>query len=151
MCVFFTKLFIPPPPLCFKSVYLPTATPHLPTPHCTRLSKALGAAAQHLMQWTRPPDADTKGLYLAVHADTDQEWSDHTLRSDIDNIDDASTLVFGELEDIDGEPRVPLRNPLHSISALSEVNLINTFNPKLILMKALTEPRGTPSGVLSVR
>eukprot|EP00729_Bicosta_minor_P008705 gene8705-28422_t len=41
---------------------------------------ALGAAAQHLMQWTRPPDADTKGLYLAVHADTDQEWSDHTLR-----------------------------------------------------------------------
>lgn len=67
------------------------------------------------MQWTRPPDADTKGLYLAVHADTDQEWSDHTLRSDIDNIDDSSTSVFGELEDIDGEPR----NPRHSISALS--------------------------------
>lgn len=103
VCVFFNKLFISPPPLCFKSVYLPTATPHLPTPHCTRLSKALGAAAQHLMQWTRPPDADTKGLYLAVHADTDQEWSDHTLRSDINNINDSPTSIFGLLEDIDGE------------------------------------------------
>ena len=35
----------------------------------------------------------------------------------------------------------PIREGRSTISVLSEVNLINTFNPKLILMKAVREGR----------
>ena len=40
----------------------------------------LGAAATHMMEWVRPSGAGAMGLHLSLHADTDQEHSDHTLR-----------------------------------------------------------------------
>ena len=60
---------------------------------------------------------------------------------------------FREPERILMRCRGPSRNggPWHTISVLSEVNLINTFNPKLILMKAVKGFAVPPSVVFSER
>ena len=40
----------------------------------------LGTAAAHLMSWCRPRGADAMGLHVCLHADTDQEYTDHRER-----------------------------------------------------------------------
>ena len=42
--------------------------------------RALGVAAAALMRWRRPAEAAALGLYVCLHADTDQELTDHASR-----------------------------------------------------------------------